>query len=145
MVDFAAQVRDWTEKVKGRETDLVREVSFDLAFEMIAKDGPKKTASPGTPVDTGNARNHWYASIGSPGAGPQGDRQGGDQSLSEIGLVLAGVEAGQVVYVLNNAAYIRRLEYEGHSQQAPQGFVRLAFAGAQRVVDDAVRRIRESG
>lgn len=52
-----------------------------------------------TPVDTSRARQGWI---------PNGDPR-----------------IGETFEVLNNVAYIRVLEYDGHSQQAPQGMLRI--------------------
>jgi len=73
----------------------------------------------------GRARGNWHCSIGVPipneidridatGAGPIAD-------------VLATVKAGEINYLSNNVPYIRRLEYKGHSSQAPEGMVRIAI------------------
>jgi hypothetical protein len=63
--------------------------------------------SPGTPVDTGEALSGWER-----------------------------VRRGSVETFTNSTPYIRPLEY-GHSQQAPQGFVRLTALHWPEIVRDA--------
>ena len=80
----------------------------------------------GTPVDTGRARGNWQCSLGSPVTN-EIDRldPNGSGAVSEV---IATVKIGEVNYLSNNVPYIRRLEYEGHSKQAPNGMVRIALA-----------------
>ena len=59
----------------------------------------------GTPVDTGRARNNW---------------QGTAKDLPKNVL-------GKKFILFNNMPYINKLEYGGHSQQAPKGWVRKAI------------------
>lgn len=47
--------------------------------------------------------------------------------------------AGGVTYMLNSTPYILRLEYEGHSPQAPNGMARRTIAEFQQIVSDVVR------
>lgn len=51
-------------------------------------------------------------------------------------------KAGDVTYMLNSVPYILRLEYEGHSTQAPAGMVRINVAAFQQQVDEYVRSIK---
>lgn len=52
-------------------------------------------------------------------------------------------KAGDVTYMLNSVPYILRLEYEGHSTQAPAGMVRINVAAFQQQVDEVVRSIKK--
>lgn len=64
--------------------------------------------SPGTPVDEGHALAGWER-----------------------------VRRGAIVAFLNDVPYIRRLEYDGWSRQAPNGFVRLTIRHWRDIVRDA--------
>ena len=91
-----------------------------------------------TPVDTGWARANWVPAIGSPyvadladvEATAQGAAQAGATQQAGIASVVSGyrLELGRV-FVSNNVPYITRLN-EGHSKQAPAGFVQRAIAKA---------------
>ncbi len=98
--------------------------------------------APGTPVDTGLARSSWHIQLNNralppmrsaPVRGHSGAVRGevpGTATVASFGL-------GDVLYILNNVAYIRSLEY-GHSKQAPRGMVRLTLAAAKQIVRKAV-------
>lgn len=75
-----------------------------------------------TPVDTGRARGNWQCTIGSPFVGE--DASG---SVMKAQIVIPR-RAGSVVYLTNNVPYIGKLEYDGHSRQAPAGMVRVSVA-----------------
>lgn len=75
-----------------------------------------------TPVKTGRARGNWQCTIGSPFVGE--DDSG---SVMKVQSVIPR-RAGSVVYLTNNVPYIGKLEYDGHSRQAPAGMVRVSVA-----------------
>lgn len=81
-----------------------------------------------TPVDTGRARGGWGVSIGSSSEG--GERpadKSGASTLAQGGSVIAAQRGFQQVVLENNVVYIGRLN-EGHSAQAPEGFVESTLA-----------------
>lgn len=86
-----------------------------------------------TPVDTGFARSQWGFSIGERPPQMVVDRPGDAEGLAAAlgaGANLAGAmkaEVGDTVWVFNPTRYAPMLE-NGHSQQAPQGMVKIALA-----------------
>lgn len=86
-------------------------------------------ANNGVPVDTGFARASFQASTSEmpqidPGATNK-SRAAVAQNDAQVASVIASANLGDTIYAGWTAAYILPLEY-GHSQQAPQGFARLA-------------------
>lgn len=88
----------------------------------------------GTPVDTGRARGNWLPSIGTPD-----DRQildavdkGGMNAINAATGKANELKFGDTFYISNNLPYIGKLE-DGHSRQAPQGFVQKALQAARAV------------
>ena len=80
-----------------------------------------------TPVDTGRARANWRASLRAPitEATEEVDPNGG-ATIQRNENVIRSRQRGQDIYISNNVVYIRRLN-EGHSAQAPAGFVESAI------------------
>jgi hypothetical protein len=72
----------------------------------------------------GRARGNWQCSLASPITN-EIDRIDPNGSAATAD-VEATVKAGEINYLSNNVPYIRRLEYEGHSSQAPNGMVRIS-------------------
>ena len=98
--------------------DRVRKLALDIAANLIET----------TPVDTGWARSNWVPSVGSPYDNPVGTREGLDRGPQQSGMAEIGsyqVSLGPV-FISNNVPYIQILN-DGHSQQAPAGFVQMAI------------------
>lgn len=85
-----------------------------------------------TPVNTGWARANWVPSIGSPIDEPTGDQENVSQSEQDSGIAQVAtqykLDMGKV-FITNNVPYIGALN-DGHSQQAPSGFVQVAVEKA---------------
>lgn len=84
----------------------------------------------GTPVDSGRARNNWFASIGAPSSETTESLTGNEISINDI----PNFVIGKKVFFTNNLPYIERLEYDGWSQQAPVGWVRTELIRAKRAL-----------
>ena len=76
-----------------------------------------------TPVDTGRARSNWHLDVGAPTV--QLVEPGGDLPTD-----VSRYTVNQTIFISNNVPYIRRLN-EGHSKQAPAGFVEDAVNNAR--------------
>lgn len=146
MDTFAKDLSGIAERLKGKAEQLCRQSARVLYNEMSS--GGRY--SPGTPIDTGNARNSWSAAIG---VIPEGN--GGD-AAAQVESVITDFALGETLVVANNAPYIRRLEYgfigedalgryyagfgpksvNGRSSQAPDGFVRPAVEAWGLIVDE---------
>lgn len=129
--------------------------SFRRRADRIARAGPEvqrmaalaidQAVVLGTPVDKGRARSNWQVGLGSapggtreafsPGEGGNTGASNAQAAISAAKEVIAGHTQGDI-YLVNNLPYIVPLN-NGHSAQAPAGFVELAvqagFAEADRV------------
>jgi hypothetical protein len=74
-----------------------------------------------TPVRTGLASTNWLPSINTPRNEtlPVGANQG-------VKAVIGKIKETDIIYFKNNVPYIEALE-NGHSQQAPNGFVKASI------------------
>ena len=133
---FTQGIGQFIQKVKGKEGAFLRELCQDLFQKMVEE----------TPVDTGFARASWYIGINNDAmahsAGVKGQKVDWNKVFAESQLKLKDAKIGDTVYLMNNAAYIRRLEY-GHSQQAPQGMVRVTLANYQTIAAQVVARLNK--
>ena len=79
----------------------------------------------GNPVDTGFSRANWNLSVGSPDYTVQGVRN--PKATYAAPSLLPGIENAGLdhIFIANGVDYVTFLE-EGSSQQAPNGFIRLA-------------------
>lgn len=125
---------DETRRLLNRIDRTVTRVIVTLATEATAN------LIEATPVDTGWARANWIPSIGTPPSessdmpttedarrastpGRQGQQQSGTASLLGYRIGLGDL------FIVNQVPYIGRLN-DGHSRQAPAGFVQTAIMQA---------------
>lgn len=111
--EFSAQLDREMEAFKGQIKETKARIALDGESSVKEK----------TPVDTGNALNHWFAEIGD-GATREDNGGSGGPTVNDV-LPQAGVF--DAITIANGAEYIGALE-NGHSQQAPNGMVSVTLA-----------------
>lgn len=104
---------------------VVKQITLDATANLIET----------TPVDTGFAKASWVPSIGSPSDAVGGEPGKVSRSAQSRGLgELFTYRLSQgAVFIANNVRYIQKLN-DGHSKQAPAGFVQAAISKAVRGV-----------
>lgn len=139
MRGFSKRIRAIAKGVEDNASSATRSTVITVASAVALR----------TPVDTGRARANWQTHIGSAPSGlvagfPQGT--GGStgaaaaaQATSAATAAMGGytpAHSGTEVYISNNLPYIGRLN-DGHSRQAPAGFIEAAVAAGERAVRKA--------
>jgi len=91
----------------------------------------------------GRARNNWFATVAMPSEkmNKSADKTG-QASVKRVNAGANKLKAGQTFYLTNNLPYIRRLEYEGWSNQAPAGMLRTSLADAEQALITAINAIK---
>jgi len=81
-----------------------------------------------TPVDTGRARSNWYATISSPTNKINNETRdkSGANAIARNNAVISNAKINNDIFITNNLPYIGKLN-DGHSAQAPAGFVEKAL------------------
>lgn len=133
---FAGRIRVTGKRVEDNAQALVRKVA-------VAVDGAVVIA---TPVDTGRARANWQVAIGATPTGVvDAVDKSGQAAISQGESVISRYKGGDTVHITNNLPYIGRLN-DGHSAQAPAGFVEsavlvgvAAVQGAGSLLQNAIR------
>lgn len=96
----------------------------------------------GTPVDTGTARSNWIVSLDVPNEntrdayvplidGDQSETANAKEAIAQGKGAISQAKPEQAIYLTNNLGYIVALN-EGHSAQAPAGFVEEAVDAGHR-------------
>ncbi len=90
----------------------------------------------------GTARGNWQASINSPIMNEiaRSDENGNATIAATKNAIDQAF--GNVYYLTNNVPYIRRLEYEGWSTQAPSGMLRVTVARFNQTLEEELRKIK---
>jgi hypothetical protein len=126
---FAIDVERWVEKAKGRVDIVARKIALDMFSRVILR----------SPVHTGRFRGNWQVKIGDiPDGVLELTDKDGSATISRAQAVILGLQAGDVIYLVNNLPYARPLE-NGWSKQAPAGMVGVTVEEFNAVVDRQAR------
>lgn len=144
---FALQLRQFAEQTKEDFAEFQQVVTLSIAsgvIEMSPVGDPTYWQNPAPPGYVGGRfRGNWQFSTGSPPAGELADIDpGGTKTLARIRAGVLQFAPGEVGYIANNLPYGQRLEYEGWSNQAPAGMVRVTMARIQLNIAKEAERIR---
>lgn len=122
---FAQRMRRHGAQVERNAGALVRRAALAVDATVVLA----------TPVDTGRARSNWQANLSGPAQGTQdpyapgvgGNTAGANTqaALDQARATIASHRPGQAIHITNNLDYIGKLN-DGHSAQAPAGFVQTA-------------------
>ena len=138
MSSFSADLKKFAEATKRNLNDTVRGVVLELGTRIVQR----------SPVDTGKFRGNWQLTVGGPdirtnepfdkqalGSSPSAGTF--DRWKGEIG----AATIGSTFYITNSLPYARRLEYEGWSQQAPAGMVRITVVEYGKIIESVVKKV----
>lgn len=135
--DLATRMQKLAVAIPNNVNELKKKIALTIENDLVYV----------TPVDTSQALSNWTVSLipltsdsfrAPYYPGEQGSTRGpsAQEAIDAAQAVLAGVKAGQAVYVGNAAPYIQRLD-EGYSSQEPAGFVSRAILLGRKVVESA--------
>ena len=107
-----------------------------------------------SPVDTGRFRGNWQISIDSPARGqlstldnsgkaqanPSSNPAGSPTAVAGAFKVQKSPFPQSAYFITNNLPYGERLEF-GHSQQAPNGMVRISVAEFERLIREEAAKL----
>lgn len=127
-MSFSSDIEKIAKKLNQSIESTVRATALELFGSIID----------GTPVLTGRAKGNWQTSINEPITSIV-DRTGETESIAELKDVAGGSIAGKILWLSNNLPYIRRLEFDGHSSQAPAGMVRINVSRIESIVSNAAK------
>jgi len=131
---MAQNIRLQIEKV---QKDLVKGISQQIGELAFASYSAIIIASP---VDTGHFRHNWQVGLNSrPDGTLEGADKTGQKNISQNRSAFANYQLGtgaraNSIFFTNNVPYALRLN-EGHSQQAPSGFVQRALRAGLKALD----------
>ena len=93
------------------------------------------------PVDTGALRNSFFSAIGQPNisATREADVSGGG-AIANLKQKALEVNLGDDFYMTNSMPYAARIEFNAHSEQAPDGMVRINALRWDSIVETEIQR-----
>ena len=141
-------IQKWVAKTKADIDDVVITTCIDISTRVVnytPVGNPSLWASGKAPkgYTGGQAKGNWLSNIGSPATPSlQPPDKAGSETIAAITAEAMGA-SGSVFYLTNSLPYIRRLEYEGWSTQAPSGMIRRVIAESPAIVRDVIEIIKQ--
>jgi hypothetical protein len=131
---FSKLINDFALKTPKHADKVIKKAALEL-FSKVIMD---------TPVDTGRLRANWNVSIGS--ADESIDDNASDKSRSKSGSStckkaeekLKADKTYMPIFLTNNMPYVKKIEYGGSPNKAPQGMVRLNMALYNMFLNNAI-------
>lgn len=133
---FALRIKAIANGVEVNAANVVRKVAVSIDSTVVMA----------TPVDTGRARSNWIVELGAPSSvvrgayseGSEGSTEGANSraAIEQGNATIAKYNGGSSIHITNNLPYIGKLN-DGHSAQAPSGFVQSAVLDGAAQVKNA--------
>lgn len=132
-MSLSSDLRKISTERKSDMEKIVRASSFQLGANVIVM----------SPVDEGRFRNNWNSSINSiDDSTDRGLQESGTGSIGQLESKVSSVDIGATFNFSNSLPYANRIEYDGHSKQAPDGVVRVAILQWDNIVKHEVSKYK---
>jgi len=143
---FALSLAKFAEKAPEQARTVVRKVALETLTRVVMRTPVgNPTLWKGKPPAGyvgGRLRANWFVSVGAPntttGAAPD---KTGQVAINRGQATIGAADGLQPIYLMNSLPYVREIEYEGHSRQAPAGMVRITVTEFQTMVDAIARSL----
>lgn len=140
---FALDLSKFIAKANGNVEQVVQKVGADILRSVVERtpvgDPSRWKSKPPKGYVGGRLRANWNVSFGSPDTSTTKltDASGGS-TVARGTSVIVTWKGEADIYVMNSLPYVRPIEYDGHSGQAPAGMVRVTVADFQGFINQAV-------
>lgn len=130
---LASDLRRFAQKSNQKMETVIKSSLIRVGSSIVAK----------TPVRDGRLKNNWMSAYGTIDTTvTQSVDPSGSQADSRLRVAVSGVKVGEVFYFTNSLPYAYRIEYEGWSENAKFGMVRVSIAAWENIVADEVAKAR---
>jgi len=140
---FALDLSRFAAKASAAPATVTRKVSLDLLAKVVLRTpvGNPDTWQNPAPAGYvgGRLRANWNTSIGR--ADVSTSTETANTAVTRGTARLSRFDGVQDIYIMNSLPYVRRIEYEGWSNQAKAGMVRVTVLEFQAFVEKAVRSL----
>lgn len=132
-MSLASDLRRFAQKSNQKMETVIKSSLIRVGSSIVVK----------SPVDTGRFKNNWLSAYGTIDTTvTQAVDPSGSAAIGRLKEKAAGVKVGETFYFTNSLPYAYRLEYEGWSQSAEFGMVRVSIAAWESIVAEEVAKAR---
>ena len=145
-MSFTLDLKEYVDKTGEDIIEVVQQTCVEV-FTKIIMDTPvgkpelwKK--KPPADYKAGALRANWQTSLNQQASGILSKKdKSGKRAINRMKAMVSKYDGlGSVVFV-NNLSYASRIEYLGHSSQAPTGMVRLNVLHFQAALNKAIKKV----
>lgn len=134
--------------IESENSEIIKSVSIKL-FSAIIKSTPVANEDlwkrkPKEPHIGGGLRSNWFLTFTNPSSqyNESSIDKSGDKTIDRMVKKMDTHKQGQSSYLLtNNSPYGERIEYHGHSSQAPDGMVRVNTMRFNQLLKQSEREV----
>lgn len=143
---FMLDISKFVEKAKGNARLVEKKVVIDLGSRIIEKTPVGDPTNWKNPAPEGyvggRARGAWQYAEGGPITVEPGTLdEDGENTIQRLAAGVRASPGASVHFVTNSVPYIRRLEYDEWSKQAPAGMVRVTVDEYRAFIEKAIREL----
>lgn len=132
-MSLASDLRRFAQRSNQKMETVIKSSLIRVGSSIVVK----------SPVDTGRFKNNWLSAYGTINTTvTQSVDPSGSAAIGRLTEKAAGVKVGETFYFTNSLPYAERLEYEGWSEQAKAGMVRVSVASWESIVAEEVAKAR---
>lgn len=95
-----------------------------------------------SPALDGFLRNSWMSAWGAIDGSTRDADKSGSQSIGSLNQKLTDIRFDADFFFTNSQPYASKIEYDGHSQQAPDGMLRVSLLDWDKIVARNVQRYK---
>lgn len=144
---FALSLARFAEVAPDKARTVVRKVALDALSRVVLRTPVGNPSlwkhKPPAGYVGGRLRANWNVSVGAPDVSVSFRRdKAGQVTIARGTNAITASDGERSIYIVNSLPYVREIEYEGHSRQAPAGMVRITVTELQTFVDNAVRGLK---
>lgn len=149
-MSFGNDLERFAQRANHNAVELKRNVAI-ACFSSVIKMSPVGNPDLWKPVGQkagpegyvgGRFRANWNCSLNSIDRGTTEETdKSGSGTISKMVQACKDADANDSVFLTNSLPYASRLEYKGHSSQAPKGMVRLTVARFRRIIKQQLSRL----
>lgn len=144
--DFTLDLSHFVKRANGNIGAVIKKVVLDVSTAIVERTPVGDPDTWVTPAPAGyvggRARGSWVYANGAPASTDPGViDSSGQSSIGRVSAGVAGNDPASQHFVTSVIPYMRQLEYDGWSSQAPAGMVRITVEEYQRFVDNACRNL----
>lgn len=145
-MSFTLDIKEYADKTGKDIVDIVQQTCAEV-FTKIIIDTPVGNpelwkGSPPADYKPGALKANWQTSLNQKAMGRLDKKdKTGKRTVNRMLAMVKAYNGEGSVWMANNLSYANRIEYLGHSSQAPSGMVRVNLLAFRQAMEKAIKQV----